>query len=158
MQWQCLSFEQLDTQQLYQLLKLRSDVFVVEQECAYPDLDNHDCNNGTYHLLGIRDGELVAYLRLLPPGLTYEDVSIGRVVTAASARGDGLGHQLLAQGLIEAERLWPSHSIEIGAQSHLQHYYQKYGFTACSDEYLEDGIPHIDMRIEKAISTKNLGA
>ncbi|MGF1684369.1 GNAT family N-acetyltransferase [Photobacterium minamisatsumaniensis] len=154
MQWQCLTFEQLNTHQLYQLLKLRSDVFVVEQNCVYPDIDNHDCHTGTYHLLGYQQGELVAYLRLLPPGLTYADVSVGRVLTSPSARGNGIGYQLLEQGLIEAEKHWPEHSIEIGAQSHLQHYYQRYGFTACSEEYLEDGIPHIDMRLTKRISSQ----
>ncbi|MGF1726306.1 GNAT family N-acetyltransferase [Photobacterium nomapromontoriensis] len=150
MQWQCLSFEQLTTHQLYDLLKLRSDVFVVEQQCAYPDLDNHDRTADTYHLLGYRNHELVAYLRLLPPETTYPQISIGRVTTASQARGAGLGHCLLEQGLLTAERLWPGQTIEIGAQSHLQHYYQRYGFEAFSEEYLEDGIPHIDMRLTKS--------
>lgn len=149
MQWQCLHFEQLSVHQLYDLLKLRSDVFVVEQTCVYPDLDNHDRHTGTRHLLGYQGDKLVAYLRLLPAGVTYDHISIGRVATAPDARAQGLGHQLLIQGLQEAEQAWPEQTIEIGAQSHLQHYYGRYGFVACSEEYLEDGIPHIDMRLSK---------
>ncbi|PSU46553.1 GNAT family N-acetyltransferase, partial [Photobacterium aphoticum] len=82
MQWQCLHFEQLSVHQLYDLLKLRSDVFVVEQTCVYPDLDNHDRHTGTRHLLGYQGDKLVAYLRLLPAGVTYDHISIGRVATA----------------------------------------------------------------------------
>ncbi|MGF1738572.1 GNAT family N-acetyltransferase [Photobacterium satsumensis] len=149
MQWQCLRFDQLTTHQLYDLLKLRSDVFVVEQTCAYPDLDDHDRKAGTYHLLGYQEETLVAYLRLLPAGTTYEGVSIGRVVTAPAVRGQGFGNPLLEQGLAMAEQFWPGKTIEIGAQSHLLHYYQRFGFETFSEEYLEDGIPHIDMRITK---------
>ncbi|PSU01518.1 GNAT family N-acetyltransferase [Photobacterium gaetbulicola] len=149
MQWQCLSFDQLTTHQLYDLLKLRCDVFVVEQDCAYPELDDHDRQAGTHHLLGYQGNTLVAYLRLLPAGTTYDAVSIGRVVTAPVARGKGIGNQLLEQGIAMTEQLWPGETIEIGAQSHLQHYYQRYGFEAYSEEYLEDGIPHIDMRLTK---------
>lgn len=149
MQWQCLPFEQLTTHQLYDLLKLRVDVFVVEQNCPYPELDEHDRHPQTHHLLGFQDGELVAYLRLLPPGVTYDNVSIGRVLTAQTARGTGAGHALLQQGLIHAERLWPQHTIDIGAQDHLQSYYLQYGFSPISEMYLEDGIPHIDMRLTK---------
>ena len=151
MQWQCLPFEQLTTHQLYDLLKLRVDVFVVEQNCPYPELDNCDHLAGTHHLLGYHNDELVAYLRLLPPGTTYANSSIGRVLTAASARGTGAGHELIQQGLEYAEQLWPNQTIDIGAQSHLQHYYRRYGFEAISDEYLEDGIPHVDMRLRKGI-------
>lgn len=151
MQWQCLPFEQLTTHQLYDLLKLRVDVFVVEQNCPYPELDNSDRQAGTHHLLGYQNDELVAYLRLLPPGTTYANTSIGRVLTAANARGTGAGHKLLIQGLEHAERLWPDHTIDIGAQSHLQHYYGRYGFEVISAEYLEDGIPHVDMRLTKGI-------
>jgi len=151
MQWQCLPFEQLTTHQLYDLLKLRVDVFVVEQNCPYPELDNSDRQAGTHHLLGYQNDDLVAYLRLLPPGTTYTNTSIGRVLTAASARGTGAGHELLQRGLEYAEQLWPDHTIDIGAQSHLLHYYSRYGFEVISGEYLEDGIPHVDMRLSKGI-------
>ena len=152
MQWQCLPFEQLTTHQLYDLLKLRVDVFVVEQNCPYPELDNSDRQAGTHHLLGYLDEKLVAYLRLLSPGTTYANTSIGRVLTANCVRGTGAGHELLRLGLKHAERLWPDQTIDIGAQSHLQRYYSRYGFEAISTEYLEDGIPHVDMRLRKGIT------
>lgn len=149
MQWQCLGFDQLTTDQLYDILKLRVDVFVVEQNCPYPEIDGHDRVQGTYHVVAYENGMLMAYLRLLPAGLTYDCVSIGRVITSEAARGRGLGSELLRQGLAYAEQLWPGENIEIGAQSHLQSYYNRFGFTAFSEEYLEDGIPHIDMRLTK---------
>ncbi|MDO6708786.1 GNAT family N-acetyltransferase [Photobacterium sp. 1_MG-2023] len=149
MQWQCLGFDELTTQQLYDVLKLRVDVFVVEQHCPYPEIDGHDTAEGVHHLMAYEDGVLMAYLRLLPAGLTYDAVSIGRVITSEAARGRGLGHELMQQGLHFAEQLWPGQAIEIGAQSHLQGYYGRFGFTAFSEEYLEDGIPHIDMRLTK---------
>ncbi|WP_157037951.1 GNAT family N-acetyltransferase [Photobacterium aquae] len=148
-QWQCLPFNQLTTDQLYELLKIRVDVFVVEQNCPYPELDEHDRTLGTHHLLGYLNNQLVAYLRLLPPGATYPNVSIGRVLTTMPARGTGIGHDLIREGLSCAEQLWPDNTIEIGAQSHLQKYYAGYGFIPTSEEYLEDGIPHIDMRLAK---------
>lgn len=150
MQWQCLSFNQLSTDQLYDLIKLRVDIFVVEQNCPYHDLDNHDRKGGTHHLLGYKNDELVAYLRLLPAGTTYDNVSMGRVATSASARGTGIGHQLLIQGLEHAESLWPKQDIDIGAQEHLQAYYKQHGFNAISAMYLEDDIPHVDMRLAKS--------
>lgn len=145
--WQCLPFEQLTPHQLYDLLKLRSDVFGVEQNCVYPDLDDHDRADSVYHLLGYANNELVAYLRLLAPGVTYDNVSIGRVVVAPSQRKHGLGHQLLRQGLAHAEVIWPQQLIEIGAQQYLVDFYRSHGFTQTSDMYLEDGIPHVDMQL-----------
>lgn len=143
--WQCLPFSQLNTQQLYQLLQLRVDVFVVEQTCPYPELDDKDHQSGVHHLLGYQNDKLIACARLLPAGISYPSVSIGRVATAAQARGQGLGHQLLQQALHYCQQYWPNANIEIGAQAHLEAFYQQYGFTRTSDSYLEDGIPHIDM-------------
>ncbi|MGF1874428.1 GNAT family N-acetyltransferase [Photobacterium frigidiphilum] len=150
MQWQCLSFNQLSTDQLYDLIKLRIDIFVVEQNCPFHDLDNLDRKDGTHHLLGYKNDELVAYLRLLPAGTTYDNVSMGRVATSDSARGTGIGHQLLIQGLEHAELLWPKQDIDIGAQEHLQAYYKQHGFNVISTMYLEDDIPHVDMRLTKS--------
>ncbi|MGF1712603.1 GNAT family N-acetyltransferase [Vibrio kagoshimensis] len=147
--WQCIPFSQLTTQQLYELLRLRTDVFVVEQTCPYPELDGKDTVNGVHHLLGYKDAKLVACARLLPQGVTFDNVSIGRVTTRLSARGDGLGHQLLTQALLQTERLFPSQTIDIGAQEHLEKYYEQHGFKRISEMYLEDDIPHIDMRLEK---------
>lgn len=148
MDWQLRTFEALSNHELYQLLKLRVDVFVVEQTCPYPELDDKDPITGVYHLLGYEQGQLVACARLLPAGISYPSVSIGRVATHEKARGNGLGHQLLEQAIHQCQRLWPNSAIEIGAQEHLSAFYGRYGFVATSEVYLEDGIPHIDMKRE----------
>ncbi|MDH5889506.1 GNAT family N-acetyltransferase [Vibrio splendidus] len=147
--WHSIPFSELSTQQLYQLLKLRVDVFVVEQNCPYPELDGKDTLAGVEHLLGYADAELVACARLLPPGTSYDNTSIGRVATKQSARGDGLGHQLIKEALTRCETLWPSTTIDIGAQQHLENFYANHGFETISEMYLEDDIPHVDMRFEK---------
>ncbi len=143
--WKLIPFSQLTNIELYQLLRLRVDVFVVEQTCPYPELDGKDTLEGVFHLLGYQDDQLVACSRLLPKGTSYPSVSIGRVATLQSARGNGLGHALLKQAVIECQKLWPNESIEIGAQQHLTNFYQQHGFTQTSEMYLEDGIPHVDM-------------
>ncbi|WP_394249323.1 GNAT family N-acetyltransferase [Vibrio profundi] len=147
--WQCTPFAQLSTTELYELLKLRVDVFVVEQTCPYPELDDKDHQDGVQHLLGYQDNELVACARLLPAGTTYQHVSIGRIATKKSARGIGLGHLLLTEALDACEALWPKQTIDIGAQEHLNSFYQSHGFKQISEMYLEDDIPHIDMRLSK---------
>ena len=145
-EWELKTFAELSTGQLYQLLQLRVDVFVVEQRCAYRELDDLDSHPQLLHLLGYQQQQLVAYARLLPPDLTYPTPSIGRVVTAMQARGDGIGHQLLSQAISATNQHWPDQSITIEAQHHLQHFYQAHGFVTISEMYLEDGIPHVDMR------------
>lgn len=146
LRWQCLRFEQLSTTQLYALLRLRSDVFVVEQQCAYPELDGKDVLPGVLHLLGSTDTDaLAAYLRVLPPGVSYPEPSIGRVVIAAPHRGHGVAHALLREGLRVVQQHWPASAVRLGAQSHLQAFYAAHGFTPSTAVYLEDGIPHIDM-------------
>ncbi len=144
--WQCLSFSELTTTQLYEMLKLRVDVFVVEQTCPYPELDNKDRVDGVFHLLGYQGDELIACARLLPKGISYSTLSIGRVVTKQSARGDGLGHKLMSQALIECQQRWPNEDITISAQQHLANYYGQHGFEQTSEMYLEDDIPHIEMK------------
>lgn len=144
--WQCLPFSQLTTQQLYELLKLRVDVFVVEQNCPYPELDSKDHLDGVFHLLGYDNDEIVACARLLDKGVSYPSISIGRVATKSAKRGSGLGHQLLEEALFQCQKIWPNEEIEIGAQEHLAEFYQRHGFFKTSDMYLEDGIPHIDMK------------
>ncbi len=145
-EWQRMRFEQLTNVQLYQLLKLRVDVFVVEQTCPYPELDNKDLAAGVYQLIGIKDREIVACARLLAPGISYPSASIGRVATSALHRGGGLGHELMQQAVAHCSALWPQDRIEIGAQAHLERFYAQHGFVKSSDTYLEDGIPHIDMQ------------
>jgi ElaA protein len=145
--WQWNGFADLTVAQLYAMLALRQEVFVLEQACLYPDIDGLDPD--AHHLLGWRssDGrqELVAHLRCLAPGAKYEEMSIGRVVTSPAARGTGLGRELVAQGLALARRLHPGHAIRIGAQAHLEHFYAGFGFVTVSAPYDEDGILHIDM-------------
>ena len=148
--WQNKTFSQLSLNQLYDVLKLRVDVFVVEQTCFYPDLDGDkdllDRHPETLHLLGYQAEQLVAYLRILPKGQNYVDnISIGRVAIANQARGDGLGHELITEALSLCQLHFPKEDIKISAQQHLKSYYQKHGFTQMSDMYLEDGIPHIAM-------------
>lgn len=148
-QWQCLTFDQLTTRQLYELLKLRVDVFVVEQACPYPELDNKDLAGQVYQLIGSQDGEIVACARLLPPGVSFANVSVGRIITKAHTRGSGLGHELMQTALEQCEKLWPGLDIDIQAQEHLLPFYQQHGFIGYSDSYLEDGIPHVDMRLSR---------
>ncbi|WP_415761189.1 GNAT family N-acetyltransferase [Pseudomonas sp. CP4] len=145
-EWICKHHRDLGKEQLYALLKLRSDVFVVEQKCAYPDLDGQDLDGDTHHLMGWVDDQLMAYLRLLDPESQGGDVVIGRVVTAPAGRGKGLGHAMMEQALKQAEKHWPQVPIYLSAQAHLQRYYGQYGFVAVGEEYLEDDIPHIGMR------------
>ena len=145
-EWICKHHRDLGKEQLYASLKLRSDVFVVEQKCAYPDLDGQDLEGDTHHLMGWEDDQLMAYLRLLDPESQGGDVVIGRVVTAPAGRGKGLGHAMMEQALKQAEKHWPQVPIYLSAQAHLQGYYGKYGFEVAGEEYLEDGIPHIGMR------------
>jgi ElaA protein len=146
-EWQWSGFADLTALALYEMLALRQHVFVLEQACLYPDIDGLD--PGAHHLLGWRtvDGkrELVATLRCLAPGAKYDEMSLGRVVTSPSARGTGLGRELVAQGIACAQRLHPGRAIRIGAQAHLEAFYASFGFRTVSAPYDEDGILHIDM-------------
>ncbi|TVL18270.1 GCN5 family acetyltransferase [Shewanella xiamenensis] len=147
--WQILKFNQLTANTLYEILKLRVDVFVVEQACAYPELDDKDRHPETQHLIGLSPaGELLTYARILPPGLSYPEASIGRVVVSSAGRGKGLAMPLMQRAIESALSTWPKAGIQIGAQDYLKNFYQKLGFNICSEMYLEDGIPHIDMRYQ----------
>ena len=145
-EWVCKHHSDLGLEQLYAILKLRSEVFVVEQRCAYLDPDGQDLDGDTCHLMGWDGDQLVAYLRLLDPESQGGDVVIGRVLTAPAGRGKGLGHEMMEQALKQAEKRWPEVPIYLSAQAHLQGYYGKYGFVVAGEEYLEDDIPHIGMR------------
>ncbi|WP_250006128.1 GNAT family N-acetyltransferase [Actinoplanes sp. M2I2] len=135
------TFRDLDTTTLYAILKLRADVFVVEQECAYGDLDGRDDEPGTRHLWFSRDGEIRAYVRILDDG---EAQRVGRVVTAKSARGAGLAARLMTEALA----VIGTRPSVLEAQAHLAGFYARFGYTRTGPEYLEDGIPHIPMRRE----------
>lgn len=121
MQWEIKAFDQLSLQELYGILTLRTNVFVVEQACAYPEVDGKDPN--CLHLLGKDDGELVAYLRILPAGLSYDEVSIGRVVIKPSHRGKGLGRPMMEQAIHYITNKWKESQIKIGAQAYLEKFY-----------------------------------
>lgn len=148
--WQCLEFQKLNVNILYQLLKLRGDVFVVEQQCPYADLDGLDTQPGTRHLLGWESGsgDLVAYLRILHPGLVFPEVGLGRFVVAGGCRGKGLGHRMLDQAFYRVRQLWPGENIRISAQVYLKKFYASHGFITISQNYVEDGIPHVDMFLD----------
>jgi ElaA protein len=146
MQWFIKTFEQLTTNELYDILKIRCDVFVVEQACFYPDLDDKDRIEGALHLFAYDGQKLACYLRALPPGGSYDNMSsLGRVATAENYRGTGLGHELLVQGVNLVDQTWPLFTCHISAQAHLQAYYNKQQFHTVGEGYLEDDIPHIGM-------------
>lgn len=142
--WQCLPFDELDTRTLYAMLALRLSVFVVEQHCPYQELDGKDQQG--WHILGYRHGQLVATARILAPGDSYTGAcSIGRVVSAPSQRGTGLGQALMNEAVNRCLTLFPEHPIRIGAQAHLDAFYARFGFVSAGATYLEDGIAHIEM-------------
>ena len=150
MNWQIKKFHELSIDELYDALKLRIDVFVVEQTCFYPDLDNLDRHAESLHLFCYQNGEMAAYLRILAKGQSYTDYpSIGRVIIAPKARGKGLGHQLMTEAINACTTYFPEQDIKISAQEHLECYYNKHNFVRVSEMYLEDDIPHIAM-IKKA--------
>lgn len=148
--WTCKPFADLTLTELYAVLRLRSEIFVVEQNCPYLDMDGLD--EASFHLLGRTDaGELAAYTRLMPKGLSYPDyASIGRVVVAPAHRSGGLGQELMRESLAHCNRLFGAGPIKIGAQQYLERFYQGLGFEQCGPDYDEDGIPHIPMRRSKA--------
>ena len=151
MNWSLKPWCELTTDELYELLALRAEVFVVEQTCPFQDLDGLDRRDGVLHLLGYEEGQLVAYARIMAPGIGDEQgAAIGRVVTSPRSRGGGLGHRLLDEAVTACTVRWPAHSIWLGAQAHLQGFYGKHGFVAEGEGYLEDDIPHMGMRRQPA--------
>src|SRR5688572_15918445 len=136
-------FADLTPFELYGLCRLRVDVFVVEQECPYPELDGRDAEPGTVHVWFEEDGAVLATIRVLDDGGTR---AIGRVATAVSARGRGLAARLLEQGIALCEGF----PITLGAQAHLESWYERFGFRRSGPGYVEDGIPHVPMRREPA--------
>jgi len=141
--WHYKSFEELSKQELYAILRLRNEVFIVEQHCNFQDLDNKDQKCG--HLLGMRGELLAAYSRIVPPGVSYEYPSIGRIVVSPAARGTGAGIALLNQSIRQLESIYGKVEIRIGAQLYLKRFYESFGFRQSSEEYVEDEIPHIEM-------------
>jgi ElaA protein len=141
--WTWSRFGELGVDNLYDALALRCRVFVLEQG---PYLDPDGIDRHAWHLLGRdADGVLQAYLRAVDPGAKYAEPSIGRVITSPEARGTGLGRVLVAEGVARCAAAWPGQAIRISAQSHLADFYGSFGFARCSDDYLEDDIPHCEM-------------
>lgn len=143
MEWKLKWFDEMTTQEVYKILQLRTEVFVVEQQCPYLEVDGKDME--CYHLWGEENGEIAAYLRILPAGVSYEEVSIGRVLVKKDFRGQQLGRVIMEKAMRIIEDELKETMIKIQAQSYLREFYGSLGFQAISDEYLDDNIPHIDM-------------
>lgn len=148
--WICKPHAELTPAELYAILRLRSEVFVVEQNCVFLDMDGKDLQGQTEHLMAWQDGTLMAYCRLLEPALNEGQAIIGRVITAPPARGTGMGHELMRRAKAEAERIWPGQPVYLGAQARLKNYYAGHGFVPVTEEYIEDGIPHVGMLLQES--------
>ncbi len=144
MSWILKKFDELTNIELYNILKLRSAIFVVEQNCVYLDADGSD--EECYHFYNVNNKiEITAYCRIVPPGLHYTEASIGRVVTNTKYRKEGYGKELILQAISCCNKLFDKASIKIGAQLYLKHFYENFGFVQVSEVYDEDGIDHIKM-------------
>ena len=141
--WRFATFEGLTPHALYGLLQLRSEVFVVEQACIFLDMDGADAQ--AMHLLGTKDGRLVAYARCFAAGVKFSEASIGRVAVHQSLRGTGSGHLLMQQAIAFLTAQWGPQPIRIGAQARLEKFYRQHGFLDAGRPYIEDGIPHLEM-------------
>ncbi len=143
--WRWSRLEEMTGPEVHDLLRLRQDVFVVEQACAFPEIDGRD--RQALHLRAVRGGALAGTLRVFAPA---EDgrARIGRIATGAGFRGGGLGHEMMAEALRLCAERWPEAAIDLSAQAHLETFYRRHGFVTISGAYLEDGIPHLDMRRE----------
>ncbi|AZI21790.1 GNAT family N-acetyltransferase [Chryseobacterium taklimakanense] len=143
MVWKIKSFDQLSADELYKILQARVDVFVVEQHCPYPELDDYD--QSALHLWAEIDGEVLAYCRIFPPGIKYDEASIGRVLTKKNFRGLNLGKNLVKSALNTIEARYKITSVRISAQDYLLKFYGDFGFLDSGKKYLEDDIPHTEM-------------
>jgi ElaA protein len=141
--WKCKAFDTLTNFELYDIIHLRNEVFVVEQKCIFQDADNKD--QQCFHLMGYIESELAAYARLVPAGVSYNYISIGRVVTSPAFRNAGVGKALMEQAIEYCNRLFNKLTIKIGAQLYLKKFYEGFGFRQIGEVYDEDGIDHIYM-------------
>lgn len=143
----CKKFNELTLEELYEILKLRSEVFVVEQNCIYNDIDGKDLTSS--HIMIKENGKIKAYLRALQPGVSYEDASLGRVLVSPDARGKGYAKTIVTKGVEYILNNFNTTKITIGAQEYLKNFYSEIGFKPISEVYDEDGITHLDMTFEK---------
>lgn len=142
-EWKLKTFDTLTPYELYNVLRLRSEVFVVEQNCVFLDMDNKD--QFSFHCMGFINGQLAAYTRLIAPGNVYQYMSIGRVVTSPHFRKQKIGRALMIHSIATCYELFGKAPIQIGAQLYLKHFYESLSFEQSSDVYDEDGIDHIEM-------------
>ncbi|MEO9209790.1 MAG: GNAT family N-acetyltransferase [Ginsengibacter sp.] len=146
--WKCQPFSELSTLELYKILQLRNEVFVVEQDCPYQDCDGKDLE--AYHLSAWNEDYVLAYTRLLPIGISYPDAaSIGRVLTSPIARKQELGKILMQKSIEKIQELFGDIPVKIGAQTYLKKFYESFSFFQIGEGYLEDGIPHISMELKR---------
>lgn len=146
--WTCKKFDDLLPQELYAILQLRNEVFVIEQQCFYQDCDDRDA--GAFHHFAMQENKMAAYSRLFAPGIIYSESSIGRVVNSPSVRGSGMGKELMQKNIAQVYALFGKSDIRIGAQLYLKKFYESFGFVQRSDIYLEDNIQHILMVLTAA--------
>lgn len=139
-------FEELSKEELYKILEARINIFVVEQDCPYPECDNKD--QGSFHLFFKDQDQITAYLRIIPSGISYAETSIGRVLVKKAYRRSGLGQKLMQQAISFIKNELAEDAIRISAQEYILNFYQKLGFEIVSDRYLEDEIPHFEMLIK----------
>lgn len=145
--WKIKTFEEFTVPELYNVLKARINVFVVEQNCPYPDLDDYD--QKAVHIWAEQDGEVLANCRIFDKGIKYPEASIGRVLTTEKARGKNLGKQLIAYAIETIEARFRTYQIRISAQDYLLKFYGEFGFEDTGKKYLEDDIPHTEMFYQK---------
>ncbi len=143
LKWQWCRLGELSAEQLYAVLAERVAIFVVEQNCAYQELDGLD--QDADHLIVWSGNAVAGYLRVLGPGTRFADPSIGRIITTKSFRGSGLGRDLVAKGIERVRLRYPGRPVRISAQAYLEKFYEAFGFKTVSEQYLEDGIPHVEM-------------
>ncbi|KUJ57583.1 GNAT family N-acetyltransferase [Chryseobacterium aquaticum] len=141
--WKIKSFEEITTSELYEIIKARVDVFVVEQDCPYPDLDDYD--QKALHLWAEQDQKVLAYCRIFNQGIKYPETSIGRVLTTEKGRGKNFGKQLIQYAVETIENRFRTSQIRISAQDYLLRFYSGFGFEDTGKKYLEDNIPHTEM-------------
>lgn len=142
--WICKPFDSLAPRELYAMMRLRIEVFVMEQNAVFQDADNKD--QYCHHLMGFDGDDLLVYARLVPAGVSYPaHTSIGRIISALRVRGQGLGKVVVQKSIDECNRIFGEQTIKIGAQARLVRFYEAFGFVTTSDVYIEDGIDHIEM-------------
>ncbi|MHA6279003.1 GNAT family N-acetyltransferase [Salinimicrobium sp. CAU 1759] len=143
MEVKIVTFEELKIDELYKVLQLRSEVFVVEQDCVYQDIDGKD--QKAIHVLGFEEEKLVAYTRIFAPGIYFDEAAIGRVIVKEGYRKKNYGHEILKASVRAIEERFKTGSIKLSAQTYLIKFYESHGFEQVGEGYLEDGIPHIAM-------------